>query len=158
MARRRQSKPSKRDRAARDKTAGAVPSAPPREIGPLSGDYRVGLALFVALEVVTVVALATAERTAFGVPQAAAWRNGYIGLTGFMVIGAVGLWLIGPRTVRSRLLIALGVVWILVLVGRLATAFVVSGTALPAVVTVFIAQLVVALMVPAAVAERARGG
>lgn len=159
MARQRQTKSAKRAKAGKKgKAADAARVATADVASPLPGDYRMGLTLFILLEVATILALAMAERTAFGVPQAAGWRSAYVGLTAALLVGLIALWLAGPRTNRSRLLIGTCVLWVLFAVGRLVPMFLLAGTALPAVLTIFVGQLAVALMVPAAAIERARNG
>jgi hypothetical protein len=120
----------------------------------MPGDYRMGLALFVVLELGVYWALARSDTPWFRHEAFAAWRNAFLAMTGVLWIGVLVLWLAGRRSRRFGWMTFLSIVWLVVLVGRIVPAFLIAGSALPAFVTIFIGQLGCGLMIPAAVRER----
>jgi O-antigen ligase len=119
-------------------------------------DFRMGLAVFVLLELGAWLTLAYVKEPWFRHPSFAAWRNGFFGATAVILAGVVVLWLAGSRSRRFGWIILLAVIWLLVLAVRLVPLFMLGGASVPALLTIFVGQLTFGLMVPAAANERRR--
>ncbi|MBN1343653.1 MAG: hypothetical protein JXQ73_13275 [Phycisphaerae bacterium] len=120
----------------------------------MPADYRMGLVLFVLLELGIYWAMAKSDAPWFHNEAFAPWRNAFLAATAVLWLGIVSLWVAGRRSRRFGWLILLSIVWLLVLAGRIVPAFLIAASALPAFLTIFIGQLGCALMIPAALRER----
>ncbi len=154
MSRRRSASKTGRPAKAAPTAPVAATAAPPHIV---PADYRMGVGLFLLLELVVYATLALTEQTHLGRPEAAVWRNATLTVSVIIVVIGVGLWVMGARRVRFGRTVLLCVVWLILLTGRLVPLFVVAGSALPTVLTVYVGQLGVGLIVPASARERRRG-
>ena len=120
----------------------------------MPGDFGVGLAAFVLFELGMYLTVGLTGEPWFTDPKLALWRNIFLAASAVILTATVVLWIAGSRSRRSGLLVALSVVWLVVLTGRLATFFLIAGSSAPILLTLFVGQLAFGLMAPAAIRER----
>jgi len=149
MARRKPKKTRPSDAGASKGKAEIAPAPP-----PMGSDFRVGLAFFALFELGTYVAVGLTDEPWLTEPKLALWRNAFLAASAVILTAAAVLWVAGARSQRSGLLVALSVVWLIVLTGRLATFFLIAGSSAPLLLTLFVGQLASCLMAPAAIRER----
>lgn len=112
-----------------------------------------GVFLFLLLEAATYVVLWMARASWLEPPELAVWRYALVTVS-IVVLGAVvGLWLAGSRNGRSGWILLLAVVWLVVVVGRVVPLFMLGGRSTPTLLTMYVGQLAVGLMLPAAIRE-----
>jgi len=122
------------------------PSAP--------ADVRVGLVFFALLELGTYVTLARATDATPAQPPPGFWRGGFLAATVTIIAGLVVLWWAGRRGRRLGWIVILAVFWLVVLTGRLIPLFVIGGSSVPVLLTIYVGQLMFGLLVPVALHER----
>jgi hypothetical protein len=144
----------KTDKTGASKHRTAPPKTASQLVPALSSDYRLGIIFLLLLEVVVVIALLEAKEPWFT-------RSPSRGVLAGMIFGslllwgvAVGLRLLGRSRPQFGWTVALCVVWLIVLLGRLACVFLLADSTVPVVMTVFVGEVACVMMVLAAANER----
>ncbi len=117
-------------------------------------DFRAGLLVFALLEIGTYLMLLRAEGSWFGRPNMEAWQSGFVAATVPILGGLVLLWRAGSRGTRPGRIMIFSILWLVVLTVRLVPLFMVGGSSVPVLLTLFAGQLTFALIVPAVADER----